>query len=165
MSKRKGLSSCDRVRAALVEAGFATEIVTFAKDTRSSAQAAAAIGCQVEQIAKSLVFRAVNSDRPILVIASGANRVSEPKVSALLGEPIERASAAFVRERSGFAIGGVAPLGHKAKMTILIDQDLIGLAEIWAAAGAPNTVFRLLPTDLEKMTGGQIADVKETGQL
>ncbi len=165
MSKRKGESSCDRVRTALLEAGFESEIVSFPKDTRTSAQAAAAIGCQVDQIAKSLVFRAVTSDRPILVIASGANRVSESKISGLLGEAIERASAAFVRERSGFAIGGVAPLGHKAEMTILIDEDLIGLTEIWAAAGAPNAVFRLLPSDLETMTGGQVADVKEDGEL
>jgi prolyl-tRNA editing enzyme YbaK/EbsC (Cys-tRNA(Pro) deacylase) len=152
--------SVARVRAALAAAGLAAEIREFDASTRSSADAAAAIGCAVAEIAKSLIFRAAGSDRAVLVIASGVNRIDEAKVAAVLGEKIVKADAGFVRERTGFAIGGVAPIAHGAAVTVLIDADLLGFAEIWAAAGAPNAVFRLTPAELVRVTRGQVADVK-----
>ena len=152
--------SVARVRAALTAAGVAAEIREFDASTRTAADAAAAIGCEVAQIAKSLVFRAKESGRAILVIASGINRVDEKKLSALLGEKIGKADADFVRAETGFAIGGVAPVGNTGKVVIFIDADLLQYPEIWAAAGAPNAVFRLTPADLARITAGQTADVK-----
>ncbi len=154
--------SAKRVQEALAARGFAFEVSEFPAGTRTSAEAAAAIGCTVGQIAKSLVFRAHESGRPVLVIASGANRVDEKAVGALLGEKIGRAEPDFVRAATGFAIGGVPPVGHREAPVTLIDRDLLGFQEIWAAAGTPNAVFRLKPGDLVAMTGGRIADVKQT---
>jgi prolyl-tRNA editing enzyme YbaK/EbsC (Cys-tRNA(Pro) deacylase) len=150
-----------RVRAALAARGFDFEVREFPAGTRTSAEAAAAIGCGLGQIAKSLVFRGRRSGRPVLVIASGANRVDEKAVGALIGERIGRADAAFVRETTGFAIGGVPPVGHRAPLLTLIDRDLLGFEEIWAAAGTPNAVFRLRPQDLVALTGAQLAEVKQ----
>jgi len=135
------------------------EVLEFDAGTRTAADAAAAIGCTVAEIAKSLLFRGKQSNRPILVIASGVNRVDEKKVSALLGEKISRADADFVREMTGFAIGGVPPVGHATAPVTLIDEDLLQFATIWAAAGTPNAVFQLKPTALAELTGGQLADV------
>ncbi len=154
--------SAKRVQAALAARGFAFEVREFPAGTRTSAEAAAAIGCTVGQIAKSLVFRARESGRPVLVIASGANRVDETAVGALLGEQIGRADADFVRAATGFAIGGVSPVGHREASVTLIDRDLLAFQEIWAAGGTPNAVFRLKPEDLVAMTGGRIADVRQT---
>ncbi len=150
-----------RVRAALAARGFAFEVREFPQSTRTAAEAAAAIGCEVAQIAKSLVFRARQSGRPVLVIASGANRVDEKAVAALIGEKIGRADADFVRAATGFAIGGVPPLGHDTPPVTLIDRDLLAVDEIWAAAGTPNAVFRLMPEDLVAVTGGRVADIKQ----
>jgi prolyl-tRNA editing enzyme YbaK/EbsC (Cys-tRNA(Pro) deacylase) len=135
-------------------------VVALEQSARTSAQAASAVGCRVDQIAKSLVFRGEHSQRAVLVIASGANRVDEHKVAALIAEPVGRADADFVRQRTGFAIGGVAPVAHAEPLTILIDEDLLQWAEIWAAAGQPNTVFKLTPADLVRLTGGRVAEVK-----
>ena len=157
--KLKG--SVRRVQEALAERGFDFQVRTFPESTRTSAEAAAAIGCTVGQIAKSLVFRGADSGRPMLVVASGENRVDPHKVAAALGEKPERADAAFVRERTGFAIGGVAPLGHKEPPLVAIDRDLLAFEEIWAAAGAPNAVFRLAPKNLEALTDGTLADVRQ----
>lgn len=154
------MSSVERVRSALTAAGLSAEIKEFDASTRTSAEAAAAIGCQVSQIAKSLVFRAKSSGKAVLVIASGTNRVDEKKLSALIGEKIGKADADFVRTETGFAIGGVAPVGHTGTVKLLIDADLQQFDEIWAAAGAPNAVFRLTPAQLVRVTGGEIADVK-----
>jgi prolyl-tRNA editing enzyme YbaK/EbsC (Cys-tRNA(Pro) deacylase) len=140
--------------------GLPAEIREFGASTRTAADAAAAIGCEIAQIAKSLVFRAVESHRAVLVIASGINRVDEKKLGALLGEKIGKADADFVRNETGFAIGGVAPIGHTRKVTVFIDADLTHYAEIWAAAGAPNAVFRLTPAELARVTQGQIVEVK-----
>ena len=150
------------VQAAWAARGVAFGVREFPAGTRTSAEAAAAIGCAVGQIAKSLVFRARESGRPVLVIASGANRVDETAVGALLGEKIGRADADFVRAATGFAIGGVPPVGHRAAPVTLIDRDLLAFEEIWAAAGTPNAVFRLKPEDLVAMTGGRIADIRQT---
>jgi prolyl-tRNA editing enzyme YbaK/EbsC (Cys-tRNA(Pro) deacylase) len=156
--------SAQRVQALLRAAGHSGEVVEFAETTRSSAEAAAAIGCDVAQIAKSVIFRAKPSDLAVLVIASGRNRVDEKKVAARLaarglGEGIGRADADFVREKTGFAIGGVAPIGHATPPVIFIDQDLMGFAEIWAAAGTPFAVFKLTPGELVRLTGGEVMAV------
>ncbi len=145
-----------RVQAAL---GDRFQVVEFDASTRTAAEAAAAIGCTVAQIAKSLIFRGEQSQRPVLVVASGACRVDETKVAAAAGEAIARADADFVREMTGFAIGGVAPVGHKKPPITLIDESLMAFAEIWAAAGTPNAVFRLTPSDLIELTGGRAVAV------
>jgi prolyl-tRNA editing enzyme YbaK/EbsC (Cys-tRNA(Pro) deacylase) len=152
--------SVERVRQALAELGLQTEIREFSASTRTSADAAAAIGCSVAQIAKSLVFRARPSGRAILVMASGANRVDEAKLAAALGETIGKADAEFVRAETGFAIGGVSPVGHGIRLKTFIDADLMDLPEIWAAAGSPNSVFQLTPQDLLRVTAGQIIALK-----
>jgi prolyl-tRNA editing enzyme YbaK/EbsC (Cys-tRNA(Pro) deacylase) len=151
--------SAERVRQALRERGLAADIRQFDAATRTAADAAAAIGCSVAQIAKSLVFRATPSDRPVLVVASGVNRVDEAAVAALLGEAIGKADAGFVRDKTGFAIGGVAPVAHREPPVVFIDRDLLGFAEIWAAAGTPNAVFRLTPAELVAMTAGRVAAI------
>ncbi len=152
-------ASAQRVQAALEQLGLTLEVVELPASTRTAVDAARAIGCQVGQIAKSLVFRTRSSACPILVIASGSNRVDVEAVGALIGEPIGKADADFVRQHTGFAIGGVPPLGHDKPLKTYVDQDLLGYEVIWAAAGTPHAVFRLTPSDLVKMTGGQVAAV------
>jgi prolyl-tRNA editing enzyme YbaK/EbsC (Cys-tRNA(Pro) deacylase) len=144
------------VQAALGD-GFT--VLEFDTSTRTAADAAAAIGCSIGQIAKSLVFRTGESKRPVLVVTSGSNRVDERRVAVLVGEPIERASAEFVRACTGFAIGGVPPIGHKMRPITLIDPVLTTYTEIWAAAGTPQAVFRLTPSELVTLTGGRVAPV------
>lgn len=153
-------SSAERVRQALLAVGCVPEVREFGASTRTSADAAAAIGCEVAQIAKSLVFRAVGSGRAVLVIASGANRVDEALLASALGDRIAKADATFVRDKTGFAIGGVAPVGHTEPPIVFIDQELLGFEEIWAAAGTPNSVFRLSPQALVDMTSGRIIAIK-----
>ncbi len=152
--------SIGRVRQALQGFGLACEIKEFDASTRTSADAAAAIGCDVAQIAKSVIFRAKGSSLAVLVVASGINRVDEKKIEAALGQKIGKADADFVRDQTGFAIGGVAPIGHTGHVRVFIDRDLRQYAEIWAAAGSPHAVFRLTPAELERITGGQVADIK-----
>jgi prolyl-tRNA editing enzyme YbaK/EbsC (Cys-tRNA(Pro) deacylase) len=152
--------SMDRVRLALAELGLQAEVKEFSASTRTSADAAAAIGCAVAQIAKSVVFRAKPSGRAILVMASGANRVDEKKLASALGETIGKADAEFVRAETGSAIGGVSPVGHGIRLKTFIDEDLMEFSEIWAAAGSPNSVFRLTPQDLLRVTEGQILALK-----
>ena len=152
-------ASARRVADALTAAGVATTIVVLEHAARTSADAAAAVGCDVGQIVKSLVFRLRDSGRPLLVLTSGANRVDEAKLGALLGEPIGRADADFVRAHTGFAIGGVAPLGHPAPLTTLVDEDLLTWDAIWAAGGHPHTVFRLTPDELLRIAAGRVVRV------
>lgn len=149
--------SAQKVQDALKAAGFDCTVIEFQVPTRTSAEAAAAVGTTVARIAKSLIFRA--GDKPVLVIASGENRVDEKKLAALLGEKVERPDADFVRNRTGFAIGGVPPFGHPTRLGTYIDRDLMALGEIWAAAGTPNAVFKLNADQLVAMTGGEVADV------
>jgi len=153
--------SARRVQQALAAAGFDFQVREFPASTRTSAEAAAAIGCDVAQIAKSLIFFfcARASGRAVLVMASGANRVDEKAVGRLLGEKLERADADFVRTKTGFAIGGVPPVGHREAPVAFIDADLLALPEIWAAAGTPNAVFRLTPEALVALTGGEVAHI------
>jgi len=151
--------SVERVRAALRAAGHADNIEAFPDGTRSAAEAAAAVGCEVAQIAKSIIFR--SGERPVLVIASGANRVDMAKVAAATGLAVKRAERGWVRDVTGFAIGGVAPLGHLTPPVVLVDEDLFRLAKIWAAAGSPMHVFATTPAEVLRVSGGIRADVKE----
>ncbi len=152
-------ASAKKVQAALNAVGLQLEVVELPDSTRTAVEAAQAIGCQVGQIVKSLIFKTKRSGRPVMVEASGSNRVNEKKIEALVGEPLGKADADFVREQTGFVIGGVPPVGHSEVITTFIDQDLLQYAEIWAAAGTPHAVFRLAPADLIKMTGGKVIDL------
>ena len=151
-------SSVERVRAALLAAGHPDTITVFPDGTRTALDAANAVGCTVAQIAKSIVFRA--GERAAVIITSGANRVDTAKASAALGLPLARADADWVRLATGFAIGGVAPVGYIAPPLLLLDQDLLALDPIWAAAGSPRHVFRTTPNDLRRLTGAPAADIK-----
>jgi prolyl-tRNA editing enzyme YbaK/EbsC (Cys-tRNA(Pro) deacylase) len=153
-------ASAQKVQAALTALGLPCRVVELPSSTRSAQEAADSIGTTVQQIVKSLVFKGKTSGQAVLVEASGINRVSEKKVAALLGEPIEKADADFVRAHTGFVIGGVPPVGHAGPIRTFIDADLMQYSVIWAAAGTPNAVFELTPPDLLKMTGGQVADLK-----
>jgi prolyl-tRNA editing enzyme YbaK/EbsC (Cys-tRNA(Pro) deacylase) len=150
--------SARKVQDALAAAGFRNQVVELPDSTRSAAEAAAAVGCEVAQIAKSLVFRAA-SGRAVLVVASGVHRVDEKRLADELGEPIGRADAELVRTETGFAIGGVPPIGHAKELVTLVDEALLAHAEIWAAAGHPNAVFRLTPAELVAMTRGRVVRV------
>jgi prolyl-tRNA editing enzyme YbaK/EbsC (Cys-tRNA(Pro) deacylase) len=150
--------AAQRVQSLLREAGSACAVEMMATTARSAAEAATAIGCTVAQIAKSLVFRSAGG-RAVLVIASGANRVDERKVAAALGEKIGKADADFVRDRTGYAIGGVAPVGHPPGVRVFIDADLAKCDAIWAAAGHPHAVFRLTADELLRLTKGTIIAV------
>ena len=152
-------ASARKVQKALQALGFPFRVVEIPASTRTACEAAAAIGCQVGQIAKSLVFKGKQTGKPLLVIASGTNRVNEARLSELVGEPIEKADADFVRQRTGFAIGGVPPVGHSEPLRTWIDNDLLCYEVIWAAAGTPHAVFELKPADLPKMTGGDVVAV------
>jgi prolyl-tRNA editing enzyme YbaK/EbsC (Cys-tRNA(Pro) deacylase) len=159
MARRMADGSVERVRAALAALGHADTVTEFPAGTRTSADAAAAVGCAVAQIAKSMIFR--GGERAVLVVTSGANRVDVAKAGAVLGVSLKRADADWVRDRTGFAIGGVAPVGHLTPPLVLIDQHLMTLDPIWAAAGSPMHVFRTSPEELARITGGQIADVHQ----
>ncbi len=155
--KTSGLSaSARRVQDALDQKSVELEVVELPASTRTAKDAAQAVGCEVGQIAKSLVFRKETSGEPILVIASGSNRVDEDLVEMHLGEAVSIATADFVRETTGFAIGGVPPVGHLSKMDVIMDEDLFGFEAIWAAAGTPHAVFRLEPEVLAEITGGVV---------
>jgi prolyl-tRNA editing enzyme YbaK/EbsC (Cys-tRNA(Pro) deacylase) len=145
------VSAVDRVTAVLARAGVDAEIREFPEGTRTAPEAAAAVGCEVGQICKSLVFR-VGED-PLLVIASGANRVDEGRFGAV------KADAAFVREQTGFAIGGVPPFGHARTIDTVIDEDLLAFGVVWAAAGTPRTVFAIAPAALVAASGGRVERV------
>jgi prolyl-tRNA editing enzyme YbaK/EbsC (Cys-tRNA(Pro) deacylase) len=145
------VSAVDRVTAVLREAGVDAEVREFPEGTRTAAEAAAAVGCDVAQICKSLVFRVGGA--PLLVIASGANRVDEGRFGA------EKADAAFVREQTGFAIGGVPPFGHARSIDTVIDEDLLRHDLVWAAAGTPRAVFAIAPEALVALSGGRVARV------
>lgn len=152
-------ASAQRVQSALAAAGLDARVVELAVAARTSAQAAEALGVEVGQIAKSLVFRATQTGRPVLVIAAGDRRVDEARVAAKLGEPIERATPEFVREHAGFAIGGVAPVGHVSAMVTFVDASLRRFPVLWAAGGTPHCVFPIDPASLVRVSGGDETDV------
>jgi prolyl-tRNA editing enzyme YbaK/EbsC (Cys-tRNA(Pro) deacylase) len=150
-------SSVERVRDALSRAGLGDTIVELPGAARTAKAAAQYLGCEVGQIANSLVFRAEASDRAVLVMSSGAKRVDVARLAALVGEPVGKADADFVRERTGFAIGGVPPVGHELKP--YVEKSLAAYPELWAAAGHPHTVFRLTYAELVRITGGAEAEL------
>lgn len=152
-------SSARRVQQAIRERGFQCEVVELPGSTRTAQDAANAVACELAQIVKSLVFTTTISHRPILVLASGANRVNESRLGQVVGEPIAKADGDFVRAHTGFAIGGIPPLGHSEPIQTYIDADLMALGQIWAAAGTPHAVFPLTPQDLLAMTGGEVVDI------
>jgi prolyl-tRNA editing enzyme YbaK/EbsC (Cys-tRNA(Pro) deacylase) len=149
------VTAVDRVSAALRSAGVATEVREFPEGTRTAPEAAAAVGCEVGQICKSLVFRV--GAEPLLVIASGANRVDEARFGAV------KADAAYVREHTGFAIGGVPPFGHARPIDTVVDEDLLRYDVVWAAAGTPRAVFSIAPAALVTVSGGRVARVGPEG--
>ena len=151
--------SAQKVQDVLKALGFSNQIIELQSTTRTSAEAAQAVGCRVEQIAKSILFQGKNTRKPILVIASGVNRVNEKKVAGFISEPLGKADADYVRNHTGFVIGGVPPIAHLEKLDIFIDEDLLQYKEIWAAAGNPNAIFMLTPSDLIKMTGGRVVSI------
>lgn len=149
--------SLDRVSDALRAAGLDLRIVEMSESTRTAAEAAAAAGCEIDQIAKSILFRGETSGELRLFITAGGNRVDPARAASLAGEPLGKADAAMVREVTGFAIGGVAPLGSLVPLRTWIDPRLMDFAHVWAAAGTPNHIFRIAPGDLERVTGAQVA--------
>jgi len=149
-----------RTAQLLRDAGVEAQVVEFEQPTRTSAEAAAAIGCSVAEIAKSIVFRGKTSGLAVVVVASGDNRVSEAKVAAKVDEPLARADADFVRMATGYAIGGVAPIGHAQPVKLLLDEDLRRFRTVWAAGGTPYSVFPLTPDQLRSVTGAEWSDVK-----
>ncbi len=153
--------AAQRVADAAVKLGLAIDIVTFEHSTRTAAEAAEAVGCEVGQIVKSLVFTV--KDEPVIALVSGANQLDTRKLAALFGvgrKQVERANADTVRSATGFAIGGVPPFGHATSTSIYIDQDLAQYDVIWAAAGTPNAVFAIAPADLIQAIKGHVSDLK-----
>jgi prolyl-tRNA editing enzyme YbaK/EbsC (Cys-tRNA(Pro) deacylase) len=152
--------SAQKIQNILRELGSGYKVIEFTESTRTAQEAADRVGCQLGQIVKSLIFRGKTSNKGILVLTSGSNRVDENKISKYAGEPIGRADPEFVRTITGFAIGGVPPVGHIQPLETYIDEDLLLYAEVWAAAGTPNAVFQLPSSELVKITHGKIARVK-----
>lgn len=150
--------TAQRVADLLRELGHDKPVVMLPDTGKTSAEAAAGLGCSVAEIAKSIVFRRMSDDAAVMVVASGANRVDEHKVAAIVG-PLGRADAKFVKTRIGYAIGGVCPVGHVEKTVMLVDEDLLKYESVWAAAGHPHAVFNLTPKQLLAMTGAPVADV------
>jgi prolyl-tRNA editing enzyme YbaK/EbsC (Cys-tRNA(Pro) deacylase) len=151
-----------RVAEELTRLGIAGDVLVMPASTRSAAEAAAAVGCDVTQIVKSLIFRSINSDRPILVLASGANRVDEGRLAEIVGGPVERATAEFVRARTGYAIGGVPPIGHLQTIDAYLDEHLLAHPVVWAAAGSPRAVFAVTPAELVRVTAAKVAALAAT---
>lgn len=151
--------SARRVQQALKELGARGRVREMPASTRTAAEAARAVGCTVGQIAKSLVFRTDGHPPAVLVITSGKNRVDEGKLARLLGSPVRKADADFVRAVTGFAVGGVPPVGLGTALPVLIDEDLFAYAEIWAAAGTPRAVFPTTAPELARLTGGRVVRI------
>jgi prolyl-tRNA editing enzyme YbaK/EbsC (Cys-tRNA(Pro) deacylase) len=147
------------VQAAINTAGLPSRVIELPHSTRSAEEAARAVGCAVGQIVKSLVFRRADNGAPLLVLASGSNRVDEGLIGAAVGSPIQRADADFVRAATGFAIGGVPPLGHSQRIETLIDSDLLRFPVVWAAAGTPHAVFAVDPAKLEASISARVVAV------
>lgn len=159
MSDNLGKSAA-KIQEELNKYGLELKVITMQESTRTCVEAANTIGCEVGQIAKSMIFKCKLSDNPVLIVASGNNRVNEKKIKDYLGEAITRPDADFVQQATGFAIGGIPPIGHTSKMKCFVDADLLNYDELWAAAGTPFDVFRLTPDQLLTITQGQVVQVK-----
>jgi prolyl-tRNA editing enzyme YbaK/EbsC (Cys-tRNA(Pro) deacylase) len=153
--------SARRVQLALEVAGAECRALELPAAARSANEAAVAIGCSVAEIVKSLIFRGIHSNKPVVVLAAGGNRVDEFRVSGFVGESIEKASADFVRDATGYAIGGVPPFGHATPAITIVDEDLMKSNYVWAAAGTPNAVFRIESKLLVELAGGQVFEIKQ----
>ena len=147
------------IQDVLSEKGINFKVIELSESTRTAQDAANALGCEIGQIVKSLIFKIQESNEPILILASGPNRVNEEKIALQLGKKITKADADFTREVTGFAIGGIPPLGHKQKIKTFIDHDLFKFDELWAAAGTPNAVFSVKSSDLQMLTDGTIVAI------
>lgn len=152
--------SAQQFQNKLLDLGYSNQVVELPSSTRTAKEAAEAIGCDVEHIAKSIIFRLDNTDQALLVVASGKNQINEKQLGTFLNNKLKKADANFVREQKGYVIGGVPPLGHKEKLITLIDEDLFQYETIWAAAGHPMAVFQFTPDELVNMTEGQVVSVK-----
>jgi prolyl-tRNA editing enzyme YbaK/EbsC (Cys-tRNA(Pro) deacylase) len=153
--------SAQRVQDFLSANGYECSVKELSGSTRTAQDAAEAVGCTVGQIAKSLIFKNKKSGDPVLVIASGANRVDVKKIKRATGIELGRADGTYVKELVGYAIGGVPPVGHTVPLRTILDPDLKNYEQIWAAAGTPHALFRLDPAKLDSMTGGTWVDLKE----
>jgi prolyl-tRNA editing enzyme YbaK/EbsC (Cys-tRNA(Pro) deacylase) len=152
--------SAQSVQDVLSQKGLKFSVVELVASTRTANDAAETIGCSVGQIVKSIIFRTKETNRAILVLVSGINRVNEQTLEKQVGEKIVQADADFTRKVTGFAIGGVPPIGHSQLIYTFIDEDLLKLKELWAAAGTPNAVFSLNASDLESLTGGKVISIQ-----
>ena len=152
--------SAQKVQDALSALGFDLTVIENTESARTAQEAADRVGVTLGQIVKSLIFKGKNSGKPILVLTSGSNRVDEKRIKAYAGEKIGRAEPDFVREVTGYAIGGIPPIAHAKKMETYLDEDLLQYDVIWAAAGMPNAIFELTPDDLQKMTNGRVERIK-----
>ena len=151
--------AAEKVQAVIRQLGLDREVIDLGAQARTSEQAARAVGVSVGQIAKSLVF--LVDETPVLVVASGVNRVDEQKLGRLVGGTVRRADPETVKRATGYSIGGVAPLGHPAPLPIYIDPDLLGHPLLYAAAGGAESVFPLTPDELVRATGGRVAEIKQ----
>ena len=150
--------SLKRVRTALEAAGLAPDIREMPSETRTAQQAAEAAGCDLDQIAKSIIFRGKASGSAVLFLTAGGNQVDTARASAVAGEPLGKADAALIRAQTGFAIGGVAPVGHLTPIRAYLDARLLEFAVIWAAAGTPRHIFPIAPQVLQRLTRAATAD-------
>jgi prolyl-tRNA editing enzyme YbaK/EbsC (Cys-tRNA(Pro) deacylase) len=157
--------SSRRVRDALLALGLPADIHRLADSTRTAPEAAAAVGCELGAIVKSLVFRGASSGEPLLALVSGANRADEALVADAVGEPVERPDAAYVREATGYSIGGIPPVGHPAPVRVVVDEDLLRFETVWAAAGNPHAVFPIAPADLVAATGAAVTRLASKAQI
>jgi len=156
--------NAQRVQDALNQLGLNYQVIELSQSTRTAKEAAQAVGCQVGQIVKTLIFRGQRTGAPILVIASGLNRVDESRLTDLAGEPVEKPDADYVRQHTGFVIGGVPPLAHSETLRAFLDEDLLQYTVVWAAAGMPNAVFATSPADIQRMTHGVWDRIKGEAQ-
>ena len=153
-------SSAQKVQDALVAMGSTAIVVEHENPARTAAEAALLLRCDIAQIAKSIIFKSAGTGQSVLVITSGANRVDEKKVATILGDKLAKADAAFVREQTGFAIGGVPPIAHTNPGAILLDVDLLKFGQVFPAGGTPHAMFAIDPNELVRISGAQVADVK-----
>ncbi len=153
--------SAESVQNALASHGLSCQVLELSQSTRTAADAASTIGCEVAQIVKSLIFKTKLTHRSVLILASGSNRVDEKKIESQVGEKITKADADFAKAVTGFAIGGIPPIGHKQAIDFtFIDEDLLKFDSVWAAAGTPNAVFNLQGKDLLEMTHGKVISIQ-----
>ncbi|WP_320007232.1 YbaK/EbsC family protein [Maridesulfovibrio sp.] len=154
-------NSSQRVQEYLAKSGKDFKVKEFSSSTRTAADAADSIGCEVGQIAKSLVFQDKKTEELVLVIASGSNRVDTKKISKSIGMKLKQAKADLVKLKTGFAIGGIPPVAHAEQLQTILDEDLQQYVEIWAAAGTPHSVFQLTPASLAELTNGNWLDLRQ----